>query len=65
MLDELRSPGLYGKIGLGKYDLLLLGIAILGVELAGITGEHDIVDFSLAARPKGDHFVDVNKMVLD
>ncbi len=37
--------------------------AILGDEVAGESGEHDVVDLALAAGTELDHFVDVNKMV--
>jgi hypothetical protein len=35
----------------------------LGDEVAGVAGEHEIVDFTLGAGADFDHFVDVNKMV--
>jgi hypothetical protein len=43
LLDQLRAAGLDGEVSLGKGDLLLPGIAILGDELAGVAGEHDVI----------------------
>jgi len=63
LLDQFRSTGLDGKIRLGEGNFLLLRVAILGDEVAGIPGEHDVFDLALGARTDFDHFVDVNKMV--
>ena len=65
LLDEFGPAGLNGEIGLGEGDFLLSGIAVLGDEVAGIAGEHEIVNLTLAAGAEINHFVDVNKMVLD
>jgi hypothetical protein len=63
LLDQLCATGLDGEIGLGEGDFLLARIAILGDEIAGIAGEHEIVNFTLRALAELDHFVDVNKMI--
>jgi hypothetical protein len=43
--------------------LLLFRVAILGNEIAGVTGEHEIFHLALATRSKIDHFPNVGKMV--
>jgi hypothetical protein len=63
LLDQLRAAGLDGEVSLGKGDLLLPGIAIPGDEVAGVAGEHDVINLTPGARADFDHFVDVNKMV--
>ena len=63
LLDQLRAAGLDGEVSLGKGDLLLPGIAILGDKVAGVAGEHDVINLTPGARADFDHFVDVNKMV--
>ncbi|WP_456151152.1 hypothetical protein [Caballeronia mineralivorans] len=63
LLDPFGAPGLDGKIGLCKSDLLLLRVPVLRHQIAGIASEHDVVDFTLAARAQVDHFPDVRKMV--
>ena len=49
LLDQFRPASLDGEIGLGESNFLLLGVAILGDEVAGVAGEHDVVDFTLSA----------------
>ena len=65
LLDELGAAGLDREVGLSEGDLLLGGIAVLGDEVAPVAGEHDVGDLTLAAGAEFNHFVDVNKMVLD
>jgi hypothetical protein len=36
LFDQLGFAGLDGKVGLGKGDLLLLRITVLGDEVAGV-----------------------------
>lgn len=40
-----------------------LRVAVLSDEVAGVAGQHDVVDFALAAGPEIDHFPDIGKMV--
>lgn len=63
LFDEFRPAGLDGEVGLGKGDLLLPGVAVLGDEVAGVTGEHDVVDLAFRSLGQLDQFVDVNKMI--
>ena len=63
LLDQLGTAGLDGEVGLGKGDLLLPGVAILGDEVAGVAGEHDVINLTPGAGADFDHFVDVNTMV--
>lgn len=65
LLDYLGSPGLDCEIGLGEGDLLLSRIAILRDEIAGVSGQHDVVDLSLTTQTEIDHFPDVGKMVTE
>lgn len=64
LLDYFLFPGLYREIGLCKGDGLLAGIAVLGDEVAGISGQADILDFTTGPRPQVDHFAYMRKMVL-
>ena len=65
VLDEFRAAGLDGEVGLGEGDFLFSRISILGDEVAGVTGEHDVLDLTLGAGADFDHFPDVRKMVLN
>ena len=65
LLDQLCATRLDGEVGLGEGYFLLPRIAILRDEVAGVAGEHEIVDFPLRAFGQLDHFVDVNKMIRD
>ena len=65
LFDQLGPAGLDGEVRLGEGDLLLLGITVLRDQVAGVAGEHDVIDFPLAARANIDHFADVGKMVGD
>ena len=61
-----RNPGFGAKIRLsggGKDNLLFSRVAVLGDEIAGVTGHHDLIHLALAARSEIDHFPDVGKMV--
>ena len=53
---------LNSEIVLGKGNLGLAGVAILGHKIAGIAGEKDVVNRSLGSFGKIDHFADVRKM---
>src|SRR5690606_9683029 len=64
-LDQLCPSGLQCEVSLGKRNFRLARIPVLGNQIAGVAGEHDVVDLSLAARADVDHFVNVNKMVRD
>ena len=63
LLDDFQFPGLDGEVGLGKGDFLLVRVAVLGDEVAGVAGEHHTGYFPPAAGLKGDHFVGANEMV--
>lgn len=61
----IASSNLWAFIGhlpLGFHGLFG-GVAILGDKVAGIAGEHHIVNFALATRAEFDHFPDIRKMV--
>ena len=53
-----------GKIALGKCDRFLRGIAVLGYQVAGITGKHEVFYFSLSALAVGNQFRDGTKMIV-
>ena len=63
LLHQFCSASLYGKVVLGKRDLWLAWITVLGNEIASITSQHVVFDFTLRSRTKGDHFADISKMV--
>jgi hypothetical protein len=43
VFDQFLLAGLCGEIALGKGDGLFAWIAILGNQVAGVTGEHEVV----------------------
>jgi hypothetical protein len=53
------------KIGLPQRDDLFARIAVLHDEITGVAREFVINLFTLGAAPDGDHFADLNKMVID
>lgn len=65
ILDQFLLAGLDGKVALGEGDGFLARIAVLGNQVAGVAGEHEIVDETLGAATKFDHFRDATKMVAD
>ena len=62
LLDDFKFSGLNGKIGLGKGNFLFARVAVLGDEVAGVAGEHQIIygTFPLATGAAGDHFPDAS-----
>lgn len=46
LLDELSPTGLNGEIGLSKSDFLFPRVAILRNQVAGVTGEHHVLDYT-------------------
>ena len=62
---DVRSTGLHSEIVLCKCDLRLAGIAVLRNQVAGIAGQHIIINLALRTFGKFDHFPDAGKMILD
>jgi hypothetical protein len=50
LLDQLGTAGLHREVGLRERYFLLFGVAVLGDEVAGLAGEHEVVHLTLAAR---------------
>jgi len=63
IFDDLLFSGLYREITLGKCDLFLAGIAILGDKITGIAGEHEIFGLPVSTFGNRYRFVGVNEMV--
>ena len=61
LMVQLCASGLDGEIGLCKRNFVLLGIAVLRGQIAGVASEHDVIDFTLAARAEVAHFPGVRK----
>ena len=61
LLDQLRAAGLDGEVSLGKVDLLLPGIAILGDEVAGVAGEHDVIVYHTEPNQTHSKSIDMEK----
>jgi hypothetical protein len=65
LLDQFGLAGLHRKVGLGKSNFGFARVTVLRNQVARIAGEHDVVDFALAAGAQVDHFPDVRKMVVN
>ena len=63
ILDHYLLTRLGGKVALGKSDGFLARIAVLGDEVTGVAGEHEVINRSFGAAAKFDHFRDATKMV--
>jgi hypothetical protein len=63
VFNDLLLPCLDREITLGKRDLFLAGIAILGDEVTGIPGQEEIPDYPFPAFWNRYRFVGVNKMI--
>ena len=63
VFNDLLFPRLHCKITLGKRNLFLAWITVLGDKVTGIAGEKDI--FNIPFPPFGNRyrFVGVNKMI--
>ncbi|MCU0747977.1 MAG: hypothetical protein MUF13_00320, partial [Akkermansiaceae bacterium] len=62
-LNEFLFSRLEGKVALGEGDRLLPGVSVLGDQVAGIAGQHEVLDFALPALAVGDQFRDATKMM--
>lgn len=63
LFNEFDLAGLNGKVALCEGDLLFLGIAVHRYKIAGVAGEHEVVNFALATFADGYHFRDLTKMI--
>jgi hypothetical protein len=63
-LDQLLLARLHREVGLGEREGLLLGVAVLGDQVGGVSGEGHVLDAPSRARAQVDHFVDGNIMVV-
>ncbi|CUQ00687.1 Uncharacterised protein [Segatella copri] len=63
LLHQFCSASLYGKVVLGKRDLWLAWITVLGNEIASITSQHVVFDFTLSTFSKRYHFPNAGKMI--
>lgn len=51
------------KVALGKGNGLLAWVTVLGNEVAGVAGEHEVVNGTLGSLARLDHFRDATKMI--
>ena len=65
LLNKFCLTGLNCKIALGKGNLFLLRVSVLGNQVAGISGKHKVLHFSQRTTTKLDHFRDLTKMVVN
>lgn len=65
VFDQLLLAGLDGEVALCEGDGFLAWVAVLGDQVAGVAGEHEVVDGALGTATKFDHFRDATKMVAD
>ena len=62
-LDDLLLARLHGEIRLGEGNFVLGWVAVLRDQIAGVSSERNVLDFSLGARAELDHFRDPKEMV--
>lgn len=65
LFGQLRTTCLHREVGLPQGDDGLLRISILHDEVAGVTGEVEIIHLTLCARTNCNHIADLSKMVRD
>ena len=63
--DGKRLAYFHGEITLCKGYFLLLGVAILSYQVAGIAGEHKVLYLALCALGQCYHFRDLTKMIIN
>ena len=56
LFDQFLLAGLNGEVALGKGDRLLSRVAVLGDQVAGVAGEHEIFDLDAPHRFRGRPF---------
>jgi len=61
--DEFLPPGLEGEVSLAKRNLILRRVTVLGNEVTGVAGEHEILDFTLPTFAVADQFTDLSKLI--
>lgn len=61
--DQLLLSRLDRKVALGEGDGLLARITVLSDEIAGIAGQHEVLNFALSTLSNIDHFRDATKMI--
>lgn len=64
VFDQFLLAGLDGEVALGKGNCFLARVAVLGDQVAGVAGEHEIFDGAFGAAADLDDFRDVTKMIL-
>jgi hypothetical protein len=61
--DQLLLAGLAGEVALGEGDGFLAGITIHRYQIAGVTGQHEVLYLTLTSFADPDHFRDATKMI--
>ena len=64
-VGDFLAARLENEVGLAKSDDFFAWVGILKDEVAGIAGVQDGPDGPLSAFANGDHFGDINEMILD
>ena len=64
-VGQLLPTGLDGEVCLAEGHDLLRRVGVLDDEIASVAREQDGLQSALAAAADGDHFGDINEMVLD
>ena len=65
IIRDFLAARLYGKICLAMRDDLFTRVAVLYDEITCIAGKLKIIDVHTCSAPYLDHFVDLNKMVVN
>jgi hypothetical protein len=63
--NQFKSSRLYSKVRLGKGNLNLARVTVLGDEITGVADKGDVFYLSFSSLTKLDHFPDVRKMIKD
>jgi hypothetical protein len=65
LIPQFLPPRLDGEISLSLCHNLLLGVGVLNSQIAGVARQENGFDWPLRAASYGDHFGDVNEMVIE
>ena len=62
--NHLSFASLNSKIALSKSNLLLSWVTILGNQIASVSCEHIVLNFTFRTTSEFDHFRNLTKMVI-
>lgn len=63
LVGEFLAAGLNREVGLAGGNDRLARVAVLNDQVAGITGEGDVIDFALSSFARFDQFDNIVKLI--